>query len=111
MADEVDQKDPPERVVDSFVCQDVARIEEITWMLPVERGDDLPGVEIRQRDDPHFRETKLVFNARGEREPSESDRLDKTRANALSLQERASRVSSTRLWERSRATASVRGHL
>lgn len=67
VADEVDEKGPPQRVVDAFVCQEVARIEEVTWMLPVECGDDLPGVEIWKGDNPHFRETKLVFDAGGDR--------------------------------------------
>ena len=44
MADEVDDERLAEIVCDAFVGEQIADIEEVTRMLPVERRDELAGV-------------------------------------------------------------------
>jgi hypothetical protein len=43
---EVHKESAAQSIVDAFVVEQLARIEEVTWMLPVERSDKLSCIEV-----------------------------------------------------------------
>ena len=63
VADQVDEEGPTQRIVDAFIRQKITHVEQIAWMLTVEGGDNLAGIEIGKRDDPHFGKAEFVFHA------------------------------------------------
>ena len=62
MAQQVDDEGLAQRVVDAFICQQVAHVEQVARVLAVERRHDLAGVEIRKVDERHFGEPELLFD-------------------------------------------------
>ena len=54
VAQKLDDESAPQRVIDAFVCEKIACVEEITRMLPVKRRDDFPGVKIGKRNNANL---------------------------------------------------------
>ena len=48
VADEIDDKGLAQRRVDAFVRDQITDIEQVAWMLPVERCNEFAGLQIRE---------------------------------------------------------------
>src|SRR3546814_5695094 len=64
VADQVDEESPEEIVGDALVFVEVEDVEKVARVLAVERGGDLSGVEIGERDDLHLRIAEPVLDRR-----------------------------------------------
>jgi hypothetical protein len=64
MAEKVNDEGFAQIVVNSFMREQVAHIEEVPRMLAIERGHDLAGVEVSEADDGHFGEPEFFLHAR-----------------------------------------------
>src|SRR3546814_12389214 len=61
---QVDEESPEEIVGDALVFVEVEDVEKVARVLAVERGGDLSGVEIGERDDLHLRIAEPVLDRR-----------------------------------------------
>src|SRR3546814_18481661 len=61
---QVDEESPEEIVGDALVFVEVEDVEKVARVLAVERGGDLSGVEIEERDDLHLRIAEPVLDRR-----------------------------------------------
>jgi hypothetical protein len=64
MAEKIDDERASQIIVDPLVRKQVTHIEEIAWMLTIERGDNLAGVEVGKGHDVDFSKAKRVFDRR-----------------------------------------------
>ena len=67
VADQVDDEGGAQPLVDAFARQQLAHIEQVARMLPVERRDQLAGEQIGERHHPHRGEAELPFDDRRHR--------------------------------------------
>lgn len=58
VAEQIDDEGRPKFITNTFVREEITNIKEIAWVLPVQGGDELPGVEVGERDNAHFCEAK-----------------------------------------------------
>ena len=63
VAQAIDDEGTAKIIRDAFIGQQVAHVEEIAWMLPVEGGNYLAAIEIGKRDKLHLGKPEIIFDS------------------------------------------------